>query len=89
MATRNVCPAAFVNKMDRPAMNGFEIIEQLEKEFGLQSYPVTWPVGSGEGWFIGQGAWLAWLGCRHKSHMTCAPSWLDRSMPAYITCLAT
>jgi peptide chain release factor 3 len=30
-------------------MNGFEIIEQLEKEFGLQSYPVTWPVGSGEG----------------------------------------
>lgn len=32
----------FVNKMDRPALNGFEIIEQLEKEFGLQSYPVTW-----------------------------------------------
>jgi peptide subunit release factor RF-3 len=41
-------PTAFVNKMDRPAMNGFEIIEQLEKEFGLQSYPVTWPIGSGE-----------------------------------------
>lgn len=40
--------AAFVNKMDRPAMNGFEIIEQLEKEFGLQSYPVTWPIGSGK-----------------------------------------
>jgi peptide chain release factor 3 len=32
----------------RPALNGFEIIEQLEKEFGLQSYPVTWPIGSGE-----------------------------------------
>jgi peptide chain release factor 3 len=40
--------AAFVNKMDRPAMNGFDIIEQLEKEFALQSYPVTWPIGSGE-----------------------------------------
>ncbi|WIA15117.1 hypothetical protein OEZ85_001807 [Tetradesmus obliquus] len=38
----------FVNKMDRPALNGFEIIEQLEKEFGLQSYPVTWPIGSGD-----------------------------------------
>eukprot|EP00878_Enallax_costatus_P004131 GHUV01004359.1.p1 GENE.GHUV01004359.1~~GHUV01004359.1.p1 ORF type:complete len:649 (+),score=185.57 GHUV01004359.1:201-2147(+) len=38
----------FVNKMDRPALNGFEIIEQLEKEFNLQSYPVTWPVGSGD-----------------------------------------
>ncbi|KAG2490076.1 hypothetical protein HYH03_011541 [Edaphochlamys debaryana] len=38
----------FVNKMDRPALNGFEIIEQLEKEFGLQSYPVNWPIGSGD-----------------------------------------
>lgn len=36
-----------VNKMDRPALNGFEIIEQLEKEFGLTSFPVTWPIGSG------------------------------------------
>jgi peptide chain release factor 3 len=34
--------------MDRPALNGFEIIEQLEKEFGLASHPVTWPVGSGD-----------------------------------------
>ncbi|KXZ46475.1 hypothetical protein GPECTOR_43g911 [Gonium pectorale] len=35
----------FVNKMDRPALNGFEIVEQLEKEFGLQ---VNWPIGSGD-----------------------------------------
>jgi peptide subunit release factor RF-3 len=28
--------------MDRPALNGFEIVEELEKEFGLQSYPVNW-----------------------------------------------
>lgn len=38
----------FVNKMDRPALNGFEIVEQLEKEFNLQSYPVNWPIGSGD-----------------------------------------
>ncbi|GLI60750.1 hypothetical protein VaNZ11_002980 [Volvox africanus] len=38
----------FVNKMDRPALNGFEIVEQLEKEFGLQSFPVNWPIGSGD-----------------------------------------
>ena len=38
----------FVNKMDRPALSGFDIVEQLEREFGLQSYPVTWPVGSGD-----------------------------------------
>lgn len=37
-----------VNKMDRPALNGFEIIEQLEAEFGLPSYPVNWPIGSGD-----------------------------------------
>ena len=34
----------------RPALNGFEIIEQLEKEFGLQSYPINWPIGSGDRW---------------------------------------
>ncbi|GAX79462.1 hypothetical protein CEUSTIGMA_g6903.t1 [Chlamydomonas eustigma] len=37
-----------VNKMDRPALNGFEIIEQLEKEFNLPAYPVNWPIGSGD-----------------------------------------
>ena len=37
-----------VNKMDRPALNGFEIIEQLEKEFQLPAYPVNWPIGSGD-----------------------------------------
>ncbi|KAG1657566.1 hypothetical protein FOA52_006766 [Chlamydomonas sp. UWO 241] len=37
-----------VNKMDRPALNGFDIIEQLEKEFGLPVYPVNWPIGSGD-----------------------------------------
>jgi hypothetical protein len=41
-------PLKVVNKMDRPALNGFEIIEQLEKEFGLASFPVTWPIGSGD-----------------------------------------
>lgn len=29
-------------------MNPFDIMEQLEKEFGLSSFPVTWPIGSGE-----------------------------------------
>ena len=39
---------SFVNKMDRPAMNPFEIIDQLEKEFGLECCPITWPIGDGE-----------------------------------------
>ncbi|KAK9828060.1 hypothetical protein WJX81_006739 [Elliptochloris bilobata] len=38
----------FVNKMDRPALEPLEIIDQLEREFGLKSYPVNWPIGSGD-----------------------------------------
>eukprot|EP00798_Chlamydomonas_sp_ICE-L_P029642 gene29642-18281_t len=45
---RNLPIFTVVNKLDRPSLNGFEIIEQLEKEFGLPSYPINWPIGSGD-----------------------------------------
>lgn len=38
----------FVNKMDRPAMEPFEICDQIESEFGLLCYPVVWPIGDGD-----------------------------------------
>jgi peptide chain release factor 3 len=38
----------FVNKLDRPAMNPFEICDQIEAEFGLDCYPVVWPIGDGD-----------------------------------------
>lgn len=38
----------FVNKMDRPALSPYDIVEQLEKEFGMTSFPITWPIGSGD-----------------------------------------
>ena len=38
----------FVNKMDRPALSPFEIIDQIEEEFGLACSPVLWPIGSGD-----------------------------------------
>ena len=38
----------FVNKMDRPALEPLDIMDQLEAEFGLKSYPVNWPIGSGD-----------------------------------------
>ena len=55
-----------VNKMDRPALNGFEIIEQLEKEFGLPAYPVNWWAGQGRAG-----------GCLplHLRGLVCAPLW--------------
>lgn len=38
----------FVNKLDRPALNPFEICDQIEAEFNLPSYPVVWPIGDGD-----------------------------------------
>ena len=38
----------FVNKMDRPAISPYEIMDQIESEFGLETHPITWPIGDGE-----------------------------------------
>ncbi len=38
----------FVNKMDRPALSPYEIMDQIEQEFGLETHPITWPIGDGE-----------------------------------------
>lgn len=45
---RNLPIFTFCNKLDRPSLAPLDIIDQLEKEFGLQSYPVNWPIGSGD-----------------------------------------
>ncbi|HER07861.1 MAG TPA: peptide chain release factor 3 [Bacteroides sp.] len=37
----------FINKMDRPARDSFELLDELEKELGIAMHPVTWPVGEG------------------------------------------
>ena len=38
----------FVNKMDRPALSPYEIMDQIEAEFGLECHPVFWPIGDGD-----------------------------------------
>lgn len=38
-----------VNKMDRPAREPFDLIDEVEKVLGLTVVPVTWPIGSGPG----------------------------------------
>lgn len=38
----------FVNKMDRPALSPYTIMDQIESEFGLATYPVLWPIGDGD-----------------------------------------
>ncbi len=38
----------FINKMDRDAGDMFELIDQIEKELGIATCPVNWPIGSGK-----------------------------------------
>eukprot|EP00746_Dinoflagellata_sp_MGD_P121109 gnl/MRDRNA2_/MRDRNA2_56388_c0_seq1.p1 gnl/MRDRNA2_/MRDRNA2_56388_c0~~gnl/MRDRNA2_/MRDRNA2_56388_c0_seq1.p1 ORF type:complete len:672 (-),score=103.48 gnl/MRDRNA2_/MRDRNA2_56388_c0_seq1:48-2063(-) len=37
----------FVNKMDRPSLSPFQIIDEIEKEFELPCCPMVWPIGDG------------------------------------------
>lgn len=38
----------FINKMDRDANDTFELLDQIEKELGIATCPVNWPIGSGK-----------------------------------------
>ncbi|CAB1112418.1 unnamed protein product [Ectocarpus sp. CCAP 1310/34] len=38
----------FVNKLDRPSLSPFELLDQIEREFGMKMAPVLWPIGDGE-----------------------------------------
>jgi peptide chain release factor 3 len=38
----------FVNKMDRDARDPFDLMDEIERVLGIQTYPMTWPISSGE-----------------------------------------
>ena len=38
----------FINKMDRPGRGPLELFDEIEKEFGMLTYAVNWPIGSGD-----------------------------------------
>ena len=38
----------FVNKLDREARDPFELLEEIENELGIKTYPMNWPIGSGK-----------------------------------------
>ena len=38
----------FMNKMDRPAREPLELIDELEKVLGIHATAVTWPIGNGD-----------------------------------------
>lgn len=46
-AMRHIPIFTFINKLDREARDPFELIDELEKEFGIGTYPMNWPIGCG------------------------------------------
>ncbi|MEG1847025.1 MAG: peptide chain release factor 3 [Lachnospiraceae bacterium] len=39
----------FINKMDREARDSYELLDEIEKELGISTCPINWPIGSGKG----------------------------------------
>lgn len=37
----------FMNKMDRPARDPLELLDELERVLGIAAFPVNWPLGNG------------------------------------------
>ena len=38
----------FINKLDRDANDTFDLLDEIEKELGIATCPVNWPIGSGK-----------------------------------------
>lgn len=38
----------FINKLDRPGREPLELLDEIEQELGLKTYPVNWPIGMGD-----------------------------------------
>ena len=38
----------FINKMDRDANDTFDLLDEIEKELGIATCPMNWPIGSGK-----------------------------------------
>ena len=45
---RNIPIFTFINKMDREARDPFDLLDEIETELGIKTYPVNWPIGSGK-----------------------------------------
>ncbi len=46
-AMRHIPIFTFINKLDREARDPFDLLDELEHEFGIGTYPMNWPIGCG------------------------------------------
>ncbi len=44
---RHIPIFTFINKMDRDANDTFDLLDDIEKELGIATCPINWPIGSG------------------------------------------
>ncbi len=47
-AMRNIPIFTFINKMDREAKDPYELMEEIERELGVETCAVNWPIGCGK-----------------------------------------
>ena len=47
-AMRHIPIFTFVNKMDREAKDPFDLLDEVERELGIETYAMNWPIGSGK-----------------------------------------
>jgi peptide chain release factor 3 len=47
-ALRGIPIFTFINKMDREAQDPFTLLDDIENELGIKTYPINWPIGSGK-----------------------------------------
>ena len=47
-AMRHIPIFTFINKMDRDALDTFDLLDDIEKNLGVATCPMNWPIGSGK-----------------------------------------
>ena len=47
-AMRHIPIFTFINKMDRETKDPLSLCEEVERELGIDTYPVNWPIGCGK-----------------------------------------
>ncbi len=64
---RGVPIFTFMNKLDRPARDPLELLDELEHVLGIEAYPINWPLGTGSDF---KGIWDRMTGLAHLYERT-------------------
>ena len=47
-AMRHIPIFTFINKMDRETKDPFDLLDEVERELGIETYAMNWPIGCGQ-----------------------------------------